>query len=403
MMKTHHPISCVLALLLALLLICFGGCGSSSTTADSGGIGGTGHTISVGSITAFGSVVVNGTEFDTSEAVIIVEGQEVGVGDEAVLDNLDIGRVVTVEGTGGEDPRSAVADRVTYNDDVEGPVESIDEIDPATKEIVVLGQTVILNVVTVFKATTFGTIAENDVVEVSGMVDETGAIWATFVEKTGEFMAPLDAEVTGFVRNLDRDLESFEINELTVDYSLIDPADLPEGFAEGLLVEVEGRLLDVPGGELVATGIVLGGVLESEEADAFEIMGFVTEFVSVFEFTVGYQQVVQTDEDTVFIDGTVDDIAPGVKLEAEGSLAAGILLAWEIEFWEPDQIEVEGVVTDYVSPWEYTVGDQVVQADEDTVYEGITPEDIALGVLLEVKGTLEDTILVADKVSFEEE
>jgi hypothetical protein len=212
----------------------------------------------------------------------------------------------------------------------------------------------------------------------------------------------LVVEVTGLVKNLDTELETFEINELTVDYSSIDPADLLDDFADGLLVEAEGTL-DALGGKLLATEIELGDALDSEEANQFEIMGFVTDFVSVLEFTVGYQQMVQTDEDTVFTDGTTDDVAPGVKLEAEGSLVDGILLAWEIEFWEPDQIEVEGVVTDSVSPSEFTVGDQVVNTDEDTVYEGITPDDIALGVLLEVKGTLVGSILVADKVSFEEE
>ena len=62
------------------------------------------------------------------------------------------------------------------------------DIDSATKEIVVLGQHVIANVITKFKGTTFDTIAQNDLVEVSGLVDDTGAIRATFLEKTGEFM-----------------------------------------------------------------------------------------------------------------------------------------------------------------------------------------------------------------------
>ena len=92
------------------------------------------------------------------------------------------------------------------------------------------------------------------------------------------------------------------------------------------------------------------------------------------------------------------------KLEAEGSLEDGILFAWEVEFWEPDQIEVEGLVTNIVSPSEFTVGNQVVQTDAETVYEGGTPGDIALGVNIEIKGVPVDiarSILVADKVSFE--
>jgi hypothetical protein len=104
------------------------------------------------------------------------------------------------------------------------------------------------------------------------------------------------------------------------------------------------------------------------------------------------------------VDGTAGDIALGVKLEAEGSLEGGILFAQEVEFWEPDQIEVEGLVTNVVSAYKFTVGDQDVQTDAETVYEGGTPDDIALGVTLEVKGVPVDisrSILIADKVSFE--
>ncbi|TET94389.1 MAG: hypothetical protein E3J26_04645 [Candidatus Zixiibacteriota bacterium] len=398
-MKTYHLQTLVLALLSALLSISCGVSGSG-TIAAGGGIGGSGI-ISVGTITAFGSIVVNGTEFDTSNAVIIVEGEEIGVGDDIVLDNLDIGMVVTVEGTGSEDGESAVADRVIYNDNVEGPVQSIPFVNDTRKDIVVLGQTVILNTVTVFKGTIFDEIAVNDVVEVSGLCDYTGDIWATFLEKTDGVIF----EVTGFVDNLDPVQKTFKINDLTVDYSSADTSGLPGGLpADGLLVEVEGTL-DPDTGEMLADVIELGDELDAEDADAIEVTGFVTDFVSAFEFTVG-TQVVRTDADTVFVDGTADDIALGVKLEAEGSLEDGILFAEEVEFWGPDQIEVEGLVTDIVSPSEFTVGDQVVQTDAETVYEGGTPDDIALGVNLEIKGVPVDiirSILVADKVSFEDE
>ncbi|MGD8372458.1 MAG: DUF5666 domain-containing protein, partial [Syntrophobacterales bacterium] len=119
----------LLAILLALLLI---SCGSSG-----GGIGGSGVT-SQGSITGFGSIVVNGTEFDTTNATIIVEGEEAGVVD------LHLGMVVTVYGTDG---KSAVANRVVYNDNVEGPVKNI--VDNGTsKQFEILNQTVIVNFIT---------------------------------------------------------------------------------------------------------------------------------------------------------------------------------------------------------------------------------------------------------------
>ena len=223
-MKTYHANSIVWVLLSALMLISCGD-GSHGTLTAGGGIGGTGN-ISRGAITAFGSIVVNGTEFNTSNAVIIVGDEEIGIGDDIVLNNLDIGMVVTVEGTGGED--DAAADRVIYNNNVEGPVESIHGDDPS-KEIVVLGQTVIVNVNTEFKGVTFETIAENDVVEVSGFFDDAGAIWATFLEKTREFTPGLVVEVQGFVVNLDAGLETFEINNLRVDYRFADITGVPDG------------------------------------------------------------------------------------------------------------------------------------------------------------------------------
>jgi hypothetical protein len=287
---------------------------------------------------------------------------------------------------------------------VEGPVQSIDVIDPdSRKDIVVLGQTVIVNVVTVFKGTSFDTLAVDDVIEVSGFVDDIGAIWATFLEKTNGVVF----EVTGFVKNLDAVQETFEINNITVDYSAADTSGLPAGEpAEGLFVEVEGTL--TPTGEILADSIGLGDELDVEDADQIEVTGFVTDAtLAPDEFTVG-NQVVQTDANTLFVDGTAVDILPGQKLEAEGTLVNGILLATEVEFWEPDQIEVEGLVTDdTLAPAEFTIDDtQVVQTDASTVYEGGAPSDIALGILLEIKGVpvdIDRSVLVADKVSFEED
>ena len=407
-MKSYHLRGFISALFSVLLLISCGSGGGGGMTAG-GGIGGTGI-ISQGAVSAFGSIFVNGTEFDTSNAAIIVNGEEIGVGDAFVLDNLDIGRVVTVEGTGNLDDISAVANRVIYNDNVAGPVESLHDINPTTKEIVVLGQIVIVNVVTKFKGTDFDTIAQNDLVVVSGLVDDTDAIRATFLEKTGDFMSGNLVGVTGFIVNLDIGLKTFEINDLTVNYASIDSGDLPQGFADGLLVEVEGTL-DAAGGEMLATSIELGDAIGEGNSDQIEVLGFVTDIGSAFEFTVG-NQVVQFDATTLFVDGTPADILLGAKLEAEGRLVDGILFADEIEFWGPDQIEVEGIVDEVVFfdgfP-EFTFegrDDQVVQTNAETEFEDVNKEEIEFGMKLEIKGVpvdIEHSVLIADKVSLEED
>ena len=116
--------------------------------------------------------------------------------------------------------------------------------------------------------------------------------------------------------------------------------------------------------------------------------------------------VVRTDASTLFVDGTAGDIAEGKKLEAEGTLESGVLVATEVEFWEPDQIEVEGEVTDILPPDEFTLDDnQVVQTDVDTIFE---PAGLIIteGMNLEVKGVpvgILPSDIIADKVSLEED
>ena len=409
-MKSNQFRSFISALCsIFLVFSCNGGGGGGGTWAG-GGIGGSG-VISSGRITAFGSVEVNGTMFDTSNAEIIINGVEVGVGDDFIPDNLELGMVVTVEGR-IEDDESFVADRVVYSANVIGPLEDISDIDATTKEIVVLGQTVIVNVVTLFEGTDFNALTEDDVVAVSGYFDDNGVIRATFLEKTGDITSVLEFEVTGFVENLDRDLKTFMINGLRIDYSAISNI-LPEGIpADDQFVEVQGEL---DAGELLAEEIELADELGGEDGDEVEIMGFVTEIISesdIIKFKIGNQEVhVDSDPDVVlYVDGDPSDIIPGQLLEAEGSLVDGILVAVEIEFWEPDQIEVEGIIDQvrFIDDFpEFTLEDredQVVQTDNDTEFDGIDKEEIEPGINIEVKGVpqdIEQSVIKADKVSFE--
>jgi hypothetical protein len=409
-MKTYHLRGFISALFSVFLLISCGSGGGGMTAG--GGIGGTG-VISQGAVSAFGSIFVNGTEFDTSTSEFIINGKEGSV------DDLDIGRVVTVEGTLNGSDTDAVADQVFYQDNVKGPVEDVSVIDDVTKEIVVLGQTVIVNVITKFKETTFNTIAKDDVVEVSGYLDDTGAIRATFLGKTGDITTILIYEVTGFVTNLNTGSETFKINDLTVNYSSADTSALPGNEpADDLLVEVEGTL-DATSGVMIAAKIELEEELGDGDEDEIEVMGFVTKIISendIIKFKIGNQEVhVDSDpEIVVYVDGDPSDIAPGQKLEAEGSLEGGILFAWEIEFWKPDQIEVEGIVDEVVFKGvfpdvflEFTFEereDQLFQTNNETKYEDVEPEEIEARMALEVKGVpvdIDHSVVVADKVSFE--
>jgi len=371
------------------------------SNSSGGGVGGSGI-IKRGAISDFGSIVVNGTDFDTSEATIIVDGQNLGVGDTIVLANLDVGRIVTVIGMQADDDETAIAERVLYSDEVRGPVISVTTIDPGTKELAVMGQTVVLNALTQFKTIDFETIAPNDVVEVSGYYDDMGTIWATFVEKIGEFDPNLVYEVKGFIESVDTVQKTFLINGLLVDYSDPDVILPGEPLEDGLLVEAEG-IVDLAGLNMFAQSISIENDIGAENADEVEVTGFVTAVASTDEFTVGTQDVL-VEAGAEFVDGTQADIRPGVKLEAEGTLEDGVLYAEEIEFWLPDQIEIEGILAELTivnSQYEFKVEDQDVVTTSETVYEDGEPEDLAEGINIEIKGRMQGDVLVADKVSFE--
>ena len=123
-----------LALALLILVVCTA-CGSGAALLTQllagGGIGGTG--ISFGPITGFGSIFVNGVEFDTKGAAITIDGKPAMEGD------LREGMVVTVQGT--IDGETGVGAAVIVESSVRGPVDE-DVTDANARTIQVLGQTI---------------------------------------------------------------------------------------------------------------------------------------------------------------------------------------------------------------------------------------------------------------------
>jgi hypothetical protein len=196
------------------------------------------------------------------------------------------------------------------------------------------------------------------------------------------------------------------INDIEVDYSAADTSGLPGGQpVEGLLVEAEGTV-DQDFALMTASLVVKEDEIGAENAEEVEINGFVTYLIDIDEFVIG-NQLILVEDGTVFVDGLQDDIATGKKIEAEGELVDGILRAWEIEFWEPDQFEIEGPIThiefiNFVNgESEFTIEDQVVVTSDQTAWEDGDLADLDLGVNVEIKGRMVNDDMVADKVSFE--
>lgn len=315
--------------LLAWTLIAVASCGGSGGPgggiASSGGTGGTG--VSYGPVTGFGSVFVNGVEFDTTSSTVMLNGFP---GPDEATDprrGLKIGMVVKVDGAFDSNGTTGTASRITFKNNLKGPVSVIDIIG-ATLEV--LGQNVVIDSQTVFLGATLNSLIPGNVVEVSGLPDSNGNIHATLVElKAGSFIPGMEIGVKGTIRNLNTFLKTFQINDLIVDYAAV--MNLPSGVpANGQFVEVQGT--NLAGIVLFADSIALDdNSLGVTDASVAQIQGFVTAMTTPSRFTLGFQPV-QTTMFTVFEGGPAGDIALDEKLQVDGILAGGILTATKITF-----------------------------------------------------------------------
>lgn len=212
------------AVVASLLTACGGGGGTLA------GISGTGI-ISEGTVTALGSVFVNGVEFDTDNATIIVDGERASEAD------LAVGQVVTVTGTLETESagvaRTVVADRL-----LDGPVEDLDRRNGI---ITALNQTVLLDESTVFVGFSRSDLTEFNLIAVDGFVNERGEIVATAVRRGAEgfvYGAGTPTDVEGSISGLTS--TSFEINGLRVDYSSASLDDTAGALRNGASIEIFG-------------------------------------------------------------------------------------------------------------------------------------------------------------------
>ena len=317
--------------LVGLLSGCGGG--GDSTPVGAGG-NASGSAAASGTITGFGSVYVNGKAFDTSGSSFTVGGQPGSQGD------LKLGMTVVVTGSFNGDQRSASS--VRQRDAVEGLVQSV-AVDGLS--LVVMGQTVLVDNTTIIDNNIPGQrilslVAGTDFLEVNGHIRLDGVIQATFIEKKPA--GTVTPEVHGFIKNHNDSAnpKTFQVGNLTVNYATAMINDMPNPAGSNwnsLFVEVKGTVFNASTTTLIATKVEPEnqGV---QQADEFEVEGFVTQVLGLGDFFIGTTHV-QTTANTEFRGGTIDEIVVGAKLSAEGRLANGILTAKHVKFHASVKLE----------------------------------------------------------------
>jgi len=351
------------------------------------------------------SIQVSNVTYDLSSAAVTMDDENGSVAE------LRQGMVVTLKGTRSQTSSSGneVADNVDFEDQVEGPVSSIDL---AAGTFVVLGISVQVDGLTVFEGVTMDALAVGNVVEVSGYSDGNGNVTATYVELEADAYTPGDEiEIKGTISNLDTASTRFFIGEQEVDYSSAILSDIPnDTLVDGLFVEVES-VSDLVDGVLIASEIELeSDGIDGDEGDEVEIEGVVTAFVDSTDFAINGQPVA-TNSSTVFENGTADNIQLDAHIEAEGELNAdGVLVADEIEFKISNDIKIEAPVSGIdMTNMSVTVLGITVQITELTLFKdesdaeiaSFTLSDLNDGDFVEISAALDGDSIVAGKLERE--
>jgi hypothetical protein len=398
-----------------LALACSGLLACGGDPFASGGISGTG--VSSGPITAFGSAFVTGVEWELDRATLELDGEP---GDER---DLRIGMVVRIEGTLSDDGTRGEARRLIFDDSVEGVISDDPvDVDPGVeRSFTVLGMTIVIHATDTSydDGASFDGLSRFDVVEVSGLLDETGAIRATRVELKGVFVSGVsEAELRGTVTNLNKNPDGtgiFDLGPVTVRYTAATEFDdglSRASLAEGDFVEAEGVLDDLD--ELLAESIELEDEgLGFDDADKLEIRGFVTGFTSLADpFMVA----------GVTVDGSDAELSPpgfvpanGDEVEVEGPLVDGVLRAEEIESEEEDdevgdEVRMDAEVeSTNVAARSLVILGLTVETNGGTRIEDKRDDDplfrfadIEAGDWLEVEGRSVEGRIVADEIERED-
>lgn len=396
------------AVAVALGLAACGGGGGGGGTGDTAASGtpvlasATTGAFSQGTITGFGSIVVNGVRFDESTATITDDA-----GNRSTAAALGLGMRVEVDHgsivTAGSATATATAGAVRFGSLVLGKVSAKDA---AASSLTVLGQVVDVTPSTVFDSTLsagLSAVAVGSLVEVHGVVDAaTGHITATRVEAEA---SATGYKLRGTVAALDSTAKTFQIGGASISYAGLAPSAVPSTLANGVTLRVQLATAQT-GGLWVATSL---GVKTGKPADltTVQVRGAVSAFTSATAFSVDGLAVDASA--ATFPDGKTG-LVLGAAVEVKGAMANGVLVATQVELETRHQDDDDrrwqlfGAITaaDATAKTVVVRGVTVTYGDA-TTYVGGTVADLRVGHKVHVKGTVGSTRtqVQASSITFE--
>lgn len=395
-------------LMVALIAGCGGGGGGTTTVGGGVGSGGTGS-FTVGSVSGFGSIIVNGNiRLDDSGASFRTDDDDQSDDDKGGAlngDDVKLGMIVEVEGgkltapSAGQTLSTGTAQVIRIANEIKGPVSNIDD---TAGTFTLLGQTVKVNATTVYEnvgsLATANAAGNCQYAEVYAFLDTTTFTYnASRVEckssqpQTYRLFGPASA-----INSSGLNINGFRVNFGTT--------PVPAGLANGDRVRVRinpASVLSPSAGtaERITKAGLPGSSLSRNEA---EIKGLVTDFMSN-SFKVNGIAVVTTGS-TVF----ESSISNGVLVEVKGSLSNGVLTAVKVETESEDdqdafELELIGTISNRTTTsFTLTAGSRSFNVSYSSGTEGANL--VTNGAKVEVKGVAgqDANTLIAERIRTED-
>ncbi|MBQ0937068.1 DUF5666 domain-containing protein [Ideonella paludis] len=403
--KTSTPTTVGIAVLTALAMQACGGGG-----VDGGGTGGTEPpAYANGPISGFGSIIVGGVRYDDSAATVRNDDNQ-----SLSSSDLRLGMVVAIDGKNlDRSLGTGVANSVVVSSELVGPVTASVV---ATGDLTVLGQPVKVTTSTVFDDRLVGghsAITIGSVVEVYAVYDPTtGTYTASRVEPKSSAST---YKVRGVVSANNTTQRTFRIGAATFTYAA---GAAPAGLADGLLIRVKvGTSPDSNGYWVIASSDTSRP--KPSDGVEVEVEGVIANYSSAASFTVNG---IPVNASSASLSPSGSALAAGLRVEAEGKMTAGVLVATKVEVKKPessggddddggsDDSSKEYEIKSTVQSVDTAAKTFVVKAGAQKVnYAGATFKDgtvadLKVGAKVEVKGRIssDGTVVNATEVKFDD-
>lgn len=357
-----------LGLAVATLTGCGGG---SSSTASAPGTGGTGQYATVysqGSITGFGSVIINGIKFDDVQASVQLDGAA------AVTTDLRLGMVAAVQGQRSTSAALGTASSIEVWSMGQGLVTQV--LTAGGTEFTVAGMTVQTDSATVFDGVSSAAqLSINSRVAVWGLqVSADGSGW----KATRVALVTATAQVsTGLVSVLGLQRQ---LNGLTL------TGAAAAALTAGELVRVQGTLSADGRSVAVEQVTLLGaGLVGAQPEGDIEIEGFVTSMPANGRLMLGS---IEVDISSAVYSPAGAVIAQGARVEVYGAWQSGVLKATKVELENESSlhtVEIEARIEQFTSLADFVLRGQRCDASSASFSKG-SAADLKVGLKVKVKG-----------------